>query len=482
MPPFLYNRITQPQCALPLPPPLPQISSLPVTPVVQQMIMQQYSNPIAVLPFTPNSQLPRAMMPTYQAISQPQQPFLPMTNFETPQFIPQSYIPPTLLPSNMPLRPNFIPPFPFSADSISSPVAQTNSSYPSTCRACIPPPPALDISVIGHNWLQHCSACHNVPADTSSPHSRSASGRFTPLLRHSVVQDRFSCSPGQQGCPYPHINPFPTARPFLHDIPLPPGGILLSDEYLDRSDVVGAHQFSQKYSIENPRVFHSAPTSMALLGSRMELIPMKKKRSRRKGRKKKKDRQPSSTTKSPSTVLPTISDGTVTSRSSFSSSSSSSSWCSLCEAAKGKKYQPSDVVSNTEEQQSTSEARSVNFHYEYQPPELQSVYNNNQHLKTSDTDSISTFNPRAISYPTEKNTDALLTPISVDLIKNEDQKSNSSFKLNQSSPQNPVRQIIIIQRRRASSLSSIHTVSSEESFTVTSEQNIKPKKKNKNKN
>lgn len=485
MPPFLFNRIAQPLCALPLPPPLPQIASLPVTPVVQQMIMQQYSNPIAVLPFTPNLEMARPLMPTYQAmpqiLPQLQQPLIPTSALETPQFVPQSYIPPTLLPSNMPLRPNVFPPFPpfpLFPDSIPLPAPQTTSGYPSTCRACIPPPPppALDISVTGQNWLQHCSACRNVPGDGCSLNNRPASGRFTPLLRPSSIQDRTCCPPVRQTNRYPHINSSPTTRPFLHDIPLPPGGVLISDEYLSNSDIAGAHRFGKNHSFENPRVFHAPPTSMVLLGSRTDPNPIKKKRSRRKGRKNKRDTQSSPKTKSTSTI---------TSRSSLSSSSSTSSWCSLCEAAKEKKSQPSDVISNTDQQKSTSESRNVNLHYEYQPPEIQSVYNNNPKLKTSDTDSVSTFNPRTPSNNSqiiEKNIDTLSTPVSIDFIKNDDdQKSNSSLTLNQSQPsQNLVRKIIIIQRRRSSSLSSIHTISSDESFTVTSKQE-KSKKKNKNK-
>ncbi|CAF1473172.1 unnamed protein product, partial [Adineta steineri] len=65
VPPFLFNHIAQPLCSLPLPPPLPQISSLPLTPAVQQRVIQQYSNPVATFPFTPNWQSPQSFAPTY---------------------------------------------------------------------------------------------------------------------------------------------------------------------------------------------------------------------------------------------------------------------------------------------------------------------------------------------------------------------------------------------------------------------------------
>ena len=70
MPPFLYNRISQPFSSFPLPPPLPQIGSLPLTPAVQQMVVQRYSNPIAVLSFPPSWQMPQMMMPSYSSVPQ----------------------------------------------------------------------------------------------------------------------------------------------------------------------------------------------------------------------------------------------------------------------------------------------------------------------------------------------------------------------------------------------------------------------------
>ncbi|CAF4397307.1 unnamed protein product, partial [Adineta steineri] len=83
VPPFLFNHISQPLCSLPLPPPLPQISSLPLTPAVQQRVMQQYSNPVATFPFTPNWQPPQSFAPTYPSPLQ-QPSMMPMPSFQAP--------------------------------------------------------------------------------------------------------------------------------------------------------------------------------------------------------------------------------------------------------------------------------------------------------------------------------------------------------------------------------------------------------------
>ena len=358
----------------------------------------------------------------------------------------------------MPLRPNIFPPVPYSFDAIPLPAPRANDAYPSTCRACVPSPPSLDRQVIGHQWLQHCSACHLVPADASSPNSRPHHGRSTPLLRHPLVQDRICCPPVQQKHHYPHINPFPTRHPSLYNIPLPPGAVIISDEYIGRNDVAGVRRLSNNYAIDNPRVFHAAPTSTALLGYQMNHISKKKKRSRRKGHKDTK-----STSNTSSTTM--------------TRSSSTSSWCSLCEAAQRKESLPRDIISTTDRQDSigrqkmiSKEVRKLSLPYGYQSSDFNSIHNENQPSKISDTDSISTFDPKLLSndsHVAENDNSIAPTPVSVDLLKTEDPKSISSLSLNQSKTQNPVKQVIIIQRRRSSSLTSIHTVSSDDSLTNT---------------
>ncbi|CAF4311509.1 unnamed protein product, partial [Adineta steineri] len=151
VPPFLFSRMTQPLCSLPLPPPLPQISSLPLTPAVQQMVMQQYSNPVATFPFTPNWQSPQSFAPTYPPPLQqpsmmpmpycqappsfaptyppllPQPPMMPMPSFQAPPSFAPTYPPLLPQPSMMPMPscqapPSFAPTYP--------PILQQPSAMP----------------------------------------------------------------------------------------------------------------------------------------------------------------------------------------------------------------------------------------------------------------------------------------------------------------------------------------------------------------
>ncbi|CAF1340690.1 unnamed protein product [Adineta steineri] len=369
VPPFLFSRMTQPLCSLPLPPPLPQISSLPLTPAVQQMVMQQYSNPVATFPFTPNWQSPQSFAPTYPPpLQQPsmmpmpsfqappsfaptylpllQQPsMMPMPSCQAPPSFAPTYPPPLQQPSMMPMpscqappsfaptyppllqqppmmpmsscqappsfaptyppllpqpsampmpscqappsfaptyppllqqpsmmpmpsfqapqyasQPNIIPmlssntspSLPYSNPVLSVP-QQPNNDYPNICRACIPPPPPLNVSVTGHHLLQHCSACHHVPANNSNPNFRLSNDRGTPLLRHPIVQQYLPDPRTLQQC-Y-HNNTYMTQSAYSHKLPpLPPGAVIISDEYIQKSDLAGAYHYSQKYPIQHQRV------------------------------------------------------------------------------------------------------------------------------------------------------------------------------------------------------------------------------------
>ncbi|CAF1172012.1 unnamed protein product [Adineta ricciae] len=201
IPPFLFNRISQPQCSLPLPPPLPQLSSLPLSPAVQQMVMQQYSNPVAILSSNDNE------MPVGTIACQP-----------------------------------------------------PNNSYPSTCRACVPAPPPLTVPVTGHCWVQHCSACHHVPTDVSNPNERPHNhGRMTPLLRQPTVEQYIydernqQYSHQQQQSPqqhYPHINNSQARQnSWSNNLPpLPPGAVIISDEYITEDQPYGTYSSSNPYT------------------------------------------------------------------------------------------------------------------------------------------------------------------------------------------------------------------------------------------
>ncbi len=505
MPPFLFNRISQPFCSLPLPPPLPQIGSLPLTPFVQQMVMQQYANPVAVLPFTQNWQMSQAMMPMYPSIPQQQpQPVMPISTFQTPPSMPQPSIPLTLPPANMPLFPPNAASFPFSSDALSSAVQTSTGGYPSTCRACIPAPPLLNVPVTGHCWVQHCSACHHVPADTSSPNTRPTDGRSTPLLRHSVVmQNAYNpIVPDHQQQQYPHINTSMTMRPWLHEMPpLPPGGVIVSDEYLTPNHPAQTYHFSQNYAPQQPRVFHSLPRSITISTINSRQKKMKKKKSSRKRHKKYADDASQSNSTFNSSASLSYANTSNTRRSSTSSS------CSLCNESLTNEPEKSDITpqnsqSNLAHQNSSAAAHPIQVRYNYQPPDLASVYNKNLYLKSSDTDSTSLSEASASSnrlttkqsdlnttkqsdlnttkqsdlnttkqsdLNTTKQSDLNTTKQSdLNTTKQEAEDKRSIHTLSSTSLQaeRPVKRIIIIRQFMTSSPSTISTVSSNLSFNV----------------
>ncbi|CAF1232845.1 unnamed protein product [Adineta ricciae] len=252
IPPFLFNRISQPQCSLPLPPPLPQLSSLPLPPAVQQMVMQQYSNPVAILPFAANYFTPSAV---------PQQPpsIMPAPALPTPQCAVQPSAVPVLPPTNIPMALSN-PPAPYAYANPNVFASQpTSGDYPSTCRACVPAPPPLTVPVTGHCWVQHCSACHHVPTDVSNPNERPHNhGRMTPLLRQPTVEQYIYDERNQQyhhqqqQSPqqhYPHINPQARLNSWSNNLPpLPPGAVIISDEYITEDQPYGTYSSSNPYT------------------------------------------------------------------------------------------------------------------------------------------------------------------------------------------------------------------------------------------
>ncbi|CAF0880228.1 unnamed protein product [Adineta ricciae] len=253
IPPFLFNRISQPQCSLPLPPPLPQLSSLPLSPAVQQMVMQQYSNPVAILPFASNY---------FTAPAAPQQPLsiMPTPALPTPQYALQPSTVPVPPPSSIPMPlSNPAAPYAYANPDVSA-SQPTSSYYPSTCRACVPAPPPLTVPVTGHCWVQHCSACHHVPTDVSNPNERPHNhGRMTPLLRQPTVEQYIydernqQYSHQQQQSPqqhYPHINNSQARQnSWSNNLPpLPPGAVIISDEYITEDQPYGTYSSSNPYT------------------------------------------------------------------------------------------------------------------------------------------------------------------------------------------------------------------------------------------
>ena len=382
MPPFLFNRMAQPFNALPLPPPLPNIAALPLTPAVQQIVTQQYANPVAILPFTQTYSMPQPIRYYPPYVQPPQQFAAPAltSGVQSFDYIPPSYIPPTLLPADMPLLPANAPNYPYFSDASPQQIPYGTHDHSHTCRACVPAPPSLNIPVTGYNWVQHCSACHHVPADGTSANSRSTNGRYTPLLRHPVVNQNVYSSPPQsyQHQPYyPHINVSNSNRPWSYPLPpLPAGAVLISDQYLPMSNISTVAHFSQNYPTQFPRVNKSSSKSF---GDYIQKKRIKKKKKDKKHSIKKSKQKNKSLTSTPS----------------YSSTGSSS--CSLCNAKRTLRKTKSSSTS-TESQQNfirkelTPAAQNIELRYAFRPQDLQLVYNNNDNSlmsKPTDTDSIS---------------------------------------------------------------------------------------------
>ncbi|CAF0816501.1 unnamed protein product [Adineta steineri] len=521
MPPFLYNRISQPLSSFPLPPPLPQLGSMPLTPAVQQMVLQRYSNPIAVLPYSSNWQQPQLMRPNFsqgfqQQLQQPMvpmQPYLPAPQSYMPPAMPaypsypaasqqynsfpapvpfqgfpsqapapqpyasypapapvqcfpsqppapQPYVPypppapvqnfsalqpapasvpiqgfPLLPPAPQPYIPapaytqgySSLPPapqpyappssftVPYNNQCIpQSPLSQFSSvsdpsstSYPSLCRACPPAPPPLTISVSGHCWVQHCSACHHVPTHDTNHNVRPNTGRSTPLLRHPTVPqyvpDQTPYQPPypqqqqqQQQCMLPNAPGM--MRPWLRKTPpLPPGSVVLSDKCFNR-DGSCCWDYSHSQKQHRPHRQHRerrqhrehkrgsqskrrSTTISSRSGSSDEPTALKASKSVS-PRRASKNSKNSSQEKAP-VILKNP------------ESRSSSSGLST-EYDKTAMYVPPEKKEPVPEQLA-GEARNVNLQYNYQPQELPSVYHTNRYLKSSSETSTISLSGRASS-------------------------------------------------------------------------------------
>ncbi|CAF1024136.1 unnamed protein product [Rotaria sordida] len=412
MPPFLYNRVAQPLYTFPLPPPLPQLGSLPLTPAVQQMVVQRYNNPLAVLPpYTPNWQIPQLMMPSYSQFSE-FQPMAPISTFQSFTAAPQSYIPslmptfshvpsvpqpciPALMPtfpslssapqlylpppSSMPVDQSMLSPpslqLPLpNADVVSSLPQYINSGYPSICRACPPAPPALNIPVTGHCWVQHCAACHHVSTSISNPNMRSTGGRITPLLRYPTVQQYVPDQTIQQQNYFQNEAPI-LMRPWLRKTPpLPPGAILISDEYITGDGYSSRHDRSRRKQRRHqhsyyPKQRSKTVSSRIITKSNPVVIKVSRSVSPRRASKNYNYRIQN--------------DELVKSNSIISKNSSSSTTNGLTVEYHKVTLHSFKPIEEHIPKQSVNESRNINLQYNYQPQELSSVYHVNNYLKSN---------------------------------------------------------------------------------------------------
>jgi hypothetical protein len=329
MPPFLFNRMSNGVCALPFPPPLPQISSLPLAPAVQQIVMDRYTNPFAVLPFTP-------LMPVSAFAFAPQQDL-----FNRAVFPPATYF-------------DAKPPIP----------QQAHNHDPSICRACPPAPPELNIPVSKYHWIQHCSACRCTPNSSFHSNVRPTRGRITPLLGPSISSDQ-SIGSNQ----YPHVNSSHIQPPWTSKIPpLPPGAIVVADHYLTRNQ--GDQHWSPNIPYFDPSEQRGRP-----VGTSSKDYPIQKRTYRSNSPRKAKKterlapRQLASTGESTysSTCSSPINESDEQPRGALVSQTSRNSFA---------------------RKQLSAAARFLNFRYRYQPQEFSSVYQKNRYLKSTTTESL----------------------------------------------------------------------------------------------
>jgi hypothetical protein len=172
--------MSQPLCSLPLPPPLPPPVSLCLENNIQQLLMQRYANPVAVFPVNPNWQIPQPSYPSYQ---------------------------PAPIPSSVPIYPpQTTPQF-------------QNNSYPRTICMCVPESSSVQYS----------------PA-TTNPNIQPNDNRITPLLGHPKAPP-----PEQNHTTQQYSNSYISEANSWESWsqktpPLPPGAILISDEYIDKKD------------------------------------------------------------------------------------------------------------------------------------------------------------------------------------------------------------------------------------------------------
>lgn len=230
MPPFIFNRMSQPLCSLPLPPPLPQVALLYLENYVQQMVVQQYVNQVTIPHYISNWQM-------YQPMTSdcPQQSIVPISNFP-------SY-PPAVISNNTPMLPLQIP---SSSVDVSQTIPYYNNNYQSTCRACTSPPPSYNSSITSNSFIQYCPICDQILGAIPSPNISLANEQITSSIRPaSVLQNGHNQARPETQYPYMNLR--------SHKIPsLPPGAFIIFDEYITKDELFQEHHNSQIH-LEQPR-------------------------------------------------------------------------------------------------------------------------------------------------------------------------------------------------------------------------------------
>ncbi len=131
---------------------------------------------------------------------------------------------------------------------------------------------------------------------------------------------------------------------------------------------------------------------------------------------------------------------------------------------------PDNNKTNLVRKEFTATAHNINLRYNYQIPDLHSVYHNNPYFKSSDTDSTSLSNSDSLPniFTTKKYKHGRPpSPIyfrSIIEEEEDDKKSKPTLITTSFQSQQPVATTIIIRKLSASSSSIISSVSSNQSF------------------
>ncbi|CAF3605242.1 unnamed protein product [Rotaria sordida] len=482
MPPFLFNRMSPPFTSLPLPPPLPDLKSLPVTPVVQQMVRQQYANPIAVIPFTPNWLISQPMISYHPQLQDMQkQSMISTSTLPSFQFSLQPYVRPNLRWSSMPLLPTDSSNLSHFSNSILTTPQYTNSNYSNMCRACPPMPPLLNIPVTNYHWVHHCSACHRAPADFTKSNIRSTKGRITPLLRRPMVPQHVDNRKirRQQQQQYPHIHTSVTTHPWLYNMPPhPPDAVINSKKFVPRNHLSQAHYYSQKYQTQSSRVTHSV-----LRSATTNTMSDNRSQTNKDSLEKQQHKNTMNDNKSQSS---NNSNGIQSKSSSSTSNTNRSSTplpYPLCNLSPIIDHEKSDIIScktqkSISRKQLSTEVHNASHFYNYQPVELIAVYHYNRRFKSSNEDSTTPSKSSVSSNLCIDEDDKENSPplsIHCHSMKEEEEEEESQQDeekyIHVLSPtpfqlEEPKNTPIIVQEFLTRSLSTISTVSSSTVFSI----------------
>jgi hypothetical protein len=373
MPPFIFNRMSQPLCSLPLPSPLPQIASLYLEDNVQQMLMQRYANPVAILPFTPNWQISQPTISAGpQVLQQQQQLIIPISTFHSYQV--------ALNSGDMLIYPLQIPSAPADVSQASWIPQYCNSGHPRTYCTCIPASTSFNNSVISNSQIQNSPTYHHTPATTINPNIRPTNEQSALLLRpsatlknvHNQIREKYE---------YPHMNARSHKTP-----PLPPGAKIMFDEYITKDDLFQKQRNSKQHQKQSQPINKTAERSTSTkINNTNENEPSK---NQTLSNVAKVNNQP---TKNQALSNVTKVDNDTTSHQSLVKSKSVTSACSVHNLSFNANVKTEKMIissnnkdQNVNHEQLPAETPNINLHFDDQPRKLSPAHDIDRHLNAND--------------------------------------------------------------------------------------------------